>query len=174
MAGKLRSPLSLEWPRIIRSVKVPQYLCHIHLFPYDLNSRGLFATHYHHLSGQHANDPRVAIMHMACAVGGASEEETDDAPMASGEGSGGLAGGMQVEEGSAVGEGVVREVTFLYKLAPGACPRSYGTNVARLAGLPERVVLRAAHMSRAKELRDVTAAAAGGEGGDSAPMQVDG
>ena len=100
-------------------------------------------------------------MHMACAVGGASEEETDDAQMAPG------------ERGAPVGEGLVREVTFLYKLAPGACPRSYGTNVARLAGLPERVVLRAAHMSQAKELRDVTAAA-GGEGGDGAHMQVDG
>eukprot|EP00983_Pelagomonas_calceolata_P024037 756079-Pelagomonas_calceolata.AAC.5 len=29
----------------------------------------------------------------------------------------------------------------------GACPKSYGTNVARLAGLPASVVSRAAHMS---------------------------
>jgi hypothetical protein len=36
--------------------------------------------------------------------------------------------------------------------ATGACPRSYGTNVARLAGLPEQVVMRAAHISHAKEL----------------------
>lgn len=35
-----------------------------------------------------------------------------------------------------VGEGIggVEEVTFLYKLTPGACPKSYGVNVARLAG----------------------------------------
>jgi DNA mismatch repair protein MSH6 len=26
------------------------------------------------------------------------------------------------------------EVTFLYKLTAGACPKSYGVNVARLAG----------------------------------------
>lgn len=31
-------------------------------------------------------------------------------------------------------EGGVEEVTFLYKVMPGACPKSYGVNVARLAG----------------------------------------
>jgi len=41
----------------------------------------------------------------------------------------------------------VEEVTFLYKLTPGACPKSYGTNVARLAGLPAVVVQRAAELS---------------------------
>jgi len=35
-----------------------------------------------------------------------------------------------------IGEGIggVEEVTFLYRLTPGACPKSYGVNVARLAG----------------------------------------
>lgn len=35
-----------------------------------------------------------------------------------------------------VGNGVggLEEVTFLYKLTLGACPKSYGVNVARLAG----------------------------------------
>ncbi|EOA19802.1 hypothetical protein CARUB_v10000048mg [Capsella rubella] len=44
-----------------------------------------------------------------------------------------------------VGEGIggVEEVTFLYRLTPGACPKSYGVNVARLAGLPEYVLQRA-------------------------------
>ncbi|KAK9807187.1 hypothetical protein WJX73_005617 [Symbiochloris irregularis] len=32
--------------------------------------------------------------------------------------------------------GDCEQVTFLYKLAEGACPKSYGPNVARLAGLP--------------------------------------
>ena len=31
-------------------------------------------------------------------------------------------------------------VTFLYKLKSGACPKSHGMNVARLAGLPEEVL----------------------------------
>jgi len=34
-------------------------------------------------------------------------------------------------------------VTFLYKLAEGACPKSYGMNVARTAGVIDSVVLRA-------------------------------
>ena len=32
------------------------------------------------------------------------------------------------------GEGGLEEVTFLYRLTCGACPKSYGVNVARLAG----------------------------------------
>lgn len=34
-------------------------------------------------------------------------------------------------------------VTFLYRFEPGTSPKSYGMNVARLAGLPESVVRRA-------------------------------
>lgn len=33
------------------------------------------------------------------------------------------------------GSGGLEEVTFLYRLTPGACPKSYGVNVARLAGM---------------------------------------
>ncbi|KAK6260322.1 hypothetical protein SCA6_014796 [Theobroma cacao] len=49
-----------------------------------------------------------------------------------------------------VGNGVagVEEVTFLYRLTTGACPKSYGVNVARLAGLPDSVLLTAAAKSR--------------------------
>lgn len=32
------------------------------------------------------------------------------------------------------GPGGVEEVTFLYRLSAGPCPKSYGVNVARLAG----------------------------------------
>ncbi len=38
-------------------------------------------------------------------------------------------------------------ITFLYKYAPGACPKSYGLNVARLARLPESIISRAAEKS---------------------------
>lgn len=31
-------------------------------------------------------------------------------------------------------------ITFLYKFTEGACPKSYGFNVAQLAGLPSSVV----------------------------------
>ncbi len=34
-------------------------------------------------------------------------------------------------------------ITFLYKLTEGACPNSYGFNVAQMAGLPKSVVLLA-------------------------------
>ena len=30
-------------------------------------------------------------------------------------------------------------ITFLYKFIEGACPKSYGFNVAKLAGLPAEV-----------------------------------
>ncbi len=43
------------------------------------------------------------------------------------------------------------QVTFLYKLADGACPRSYGVNVARLAGLPDSVLQRATSFSAEME-----------------------
>lgn len=36
-------------------------------------------------------------------------------------------------------------ITFLYKFVSGACPKSYGFNAARLAGLPDEV---SAHSSR--------------------------
>lgn len=37
-------------------------------------------------------------------------------------------------------EGEEECITFLYKLTEGACPNSYGFNVAQLAGLPASVV----------------------------------
>ncbi|CAN0017543.1 unnamed protein product, partial [Hapterophycus canaliculatus] len=36
-----------------------------------------------------------------------------------------------------------QRVTFLYKLAPGPCPKSFGINVARLAQLPDAVITAA-------------------------------
>jgi len=93
----------------------------------DARCRTLFSTHYHRLADDHARDPNVALAHMACRV----ESPRDRA----GESSYGR-----------------ETVTFLYTLATGACPRSYGVNVARLAGLPERVCLAAAR--RAAHLED--------------------
>lgn len=43
------------------------------------------------------------------------------------------------------------KVTFLYKVRPGAADRSYGINVARLAGLPEAVIKRAADIQKQLE-----------------------
>lgn len=41
-------------------------------------------------------------------------------------------------------DGVTQEtVTFLYKLSTGACPKSYGFNAARLAGIQKDITTRA-------------------------------
>lgn len=42
-------------------------------------------------------------------------------------------------------------MTFLYKLETGSCPKSYGANVARIAGIPQAVALKAAQISQALE-----------------------
>ncbi|KAG8389557.1 hypothetical protein BUALT_Bualt02G0241600 [Buddleja alternifolia] len=47
----------------------------------------------------------------------------------------------------------LEEVIFLYKLTAGACPRSYGVNVARLAGLPDKVLQKAA--AKSQELEEI-------------------
>mmetsp|Transcript_20117 Transcript_20117/g.43814 ORF Transcript_20117/g.43814 Transcript_20117/m.43814 type:complete len:279 (+) Transcript_20117:142-978(+) len=129
-----------------------------------IGCRGLFATHYHHLSDVHASDPRVSIMHMACAVSGGEQQQPGEAaggdPMELDQQAAGVSGGKEVDD--------VQEVTFLYRLTQGACPKSYGTNVARLAGLPASVVQRAAHMSCVNEQ---AAKQAGGAGAGA--MQVD-
>ena len=39
------------------------------------------------------------------------------------------------------------QVTFLYELKEGACPKSYGTACARLAGMPESILARAEHLA---------------------------
>jgi len=44
------------------------------------------------------------------------------------------------------------EISFLYKLAPGMAKASYGIECARLAGMPEDVLLSAQH--RSAQMRD--------------------
>ena len=39
------------------------------------------------------------------------------------------------------------KVTFLYKVQSGGCDKSFGLNVARMAGVPERVVQRSGLLS---------------------------
>ncbi|CAG8613818.1 1745_t:CDS:2, partial [Scutellospora calospora] len=55
-----------------------------------------------------------------------------------------------------------REVTFLYKLVPGVCPKSYGMNVANMAGVPRQIVDRAevvaAKFEQTSKLQDVLTA----------------
>ncbi len=83
--------------------------------------RTLFATHYHSLVEDWAVDPRVKLGHMDCLV--------DDATASS--------------ESTNIDE----KVTFLYHLCDGSSPKSYGVNVARLAGLPPKVLALAVEQS---------------------------
>ena len=62
---------------------------------------------------------------------------------------------VEPEEKSAEGEQEdedVEQVVFLYKLVPGACPKSFGMNVARLADLPIELIRLASQKSRAFEV----------------------
>ncbi|XP_030954393.1 DNA mismatch repair protein MSH7 isoform X1 [Quercus lobata] len=77
-----------------------------------VNCRLLFATHYHPLTKEFASHPHVTLQHMACAFKSKSECYSRSE----------------------------QELVFLYRLTSGACPESYGLQVAMMAGIPERVV----------------------------------
>jgi DNA mismatch repair protein MSH6 len=77
----------------------------------------LFATHYHALLEEWNEHPMVRLGHMECMV------EDED------------------------GEEDAHRVTFLYTLGDGVSPKSFGINVARLAGLPEPVLAKAKQIS---------------------------
>lgn len=50
-------------------------------------------------------------------------------------------------------EQVQESITFLYKFVNGACPKSYGFNAARLAGMPADIIKIG--LQRAKEFEAV-------------------
>lgn len=83
-----------------------------------VNCRLLFATHYHPLTKEFASHPNVTLQHMACSFKPNSECSKND------------------------------ELVFLYRLTSGACPESYGLQVATMAGIPEQVVEAAAKASQ--------------------------
>ncbi|KAK3034368.1 hypothetical protein RJ639_032266 [Escallonia herrerae] len=77
-----------------------------------VNCRLLFATHYHPLTKEFGSHPHVTLQHMACTFKLKPEDS---------------------HQGN-------QELVFLYRLASGACPESYGMLVALMAGIPKRVV----------------------------------
>lgn len=77
----------------------------------------LFATHYHACLEDWRESPHVRLGHMRVLVDEDNEE---------------------------TGE---QRVTFLYTLGRGVSPKSFGINVARLAGLPEAVLSKAKRIS---------------------------
>ena len=82
----------------------------------------LFATHYHSLLDEWKDHSDVFLGHMECLV----ENSTDEAI-----------------EGDSNGS----NITFLYTLGQGVCPKSFGINVARMASLPEKVLAKAKRIS---------------------------
>jgi DNA mismatch repair protein MSH6 len=55
------------------------------------------------------------------------------------------------------GDSGEKELTFLYRLMSGACPESYGLQVATMAGLPKSIVEKASvtgEMTRSKIARN--------------------
>ena len=82
----------------------------------------LFATHYHSLLEDWKNEPAIRLGHMECIV----EDSDDD-------------------------DSEKKNIAFLYTLGEGPCPKSFGVNVARLAGLPDDVLERAKRVSAAFE-----------------------
>jgi DNA mismatch repair protein MSH6 len=110
----------------------------------EVGCRLLFATHYFGLTREFAADAGVANAHMAALVGGggAGGARRGAARAGAAPGSptlGSPAGG----DGAPAWTSDEAQITFLYRLRPGACPRSYGLQVARLAGIPGGVVSRA-------------------------------
>ncbi|XP_029192324.2 DNA mismatch repair protein Msh3-like isoform X1 [Acropora millepora] len=111
----------------------------LHHFISEISSLTLFVTHYPSLAELEAVFPnQVTNNHMAFM---ASQEE-----------------GYQentkcytMEEEAGGSGGCVPSVTFLYHLVNGAAARSYGLNVARLAGIPKETLHLAAQKSNELE-----------------------
>ncbi|KAL3653095.1 Mismatch repair protein msh3 [Castilleja foliolosa] len=78
----------------------------------SVNCRLLFATHYHPLTKEFAGHPRVKLQHMAYSFDSTSETSSQ----------------------------LGQKLVFLYRLASGACPESYGMQIALIAGIPSSVV----------------------------------
>lgn len=106
------------------------------LFCQKVSSLTLFVTHYPSLAELQVIFPsQVSNNHMAFMT---SQEEHQE--------------GEQSAKDSAEEEtGTVPSVTFLYHLVNGAAARSYGLNVARLAGIPRDILNMAAEKSHELE-----------------------
>ncbi|KAG6424168.1 hypothetical protein SASPL_114581 [Salvia splendens] len=81
----------------------------------SVNCRLLFATHYHPLTKEFSAHPHVKLQHMACCFDRTSDTSSE----------------------------ADQKLIFLYRLASGACPQSYGMQIAAMAGIPNTVILAA-------------------------------
>ena len=109
----------------------------------QIKCRTLFSTHYHLLVKEFALNPNVFLGHMACM-----EERRDDETISKDDvnenGNDVMKEGMSINENGssdATEDETVTEqhVTFLYKFVQGSCPKSYGFNAARMAGILPKI-----------------------------------
>lgn len=97
----------------------------LHEISGNIRCRCLFSTHYHTLVRDFLNDKNIKLAHMACKV----ENESSD--------------GIIVDP-------LKENITFLYKVSEGPVGRSYGFNVAKLAGIDNDIIKDA--FDKAKEM----------------------
>ena len=98
----------------------------------------LFSTHYHMLIDEYTDQPGVALYHM-------TNKEEDALPFA--------ASTMSPTHSSKAASALLKDVTFLYKFCAGVSSKSFGLNVARMAGVMDEVVREAAEVSAMFERR---------------------
>jgi DNA mismatch repair protein MSH6 len=83
----------------------------------------LFSTHYHMLTEEVARNPNISLKHMSCRI---DDDRHVPPPRAAPR-------YYQLTDSTCLVLESRKEVTFLYKVADGVCPKSYGMNVARMA-----------------------------------------
>ena len=96
----------------------------------DIGAFALFATHFHELTALADTHPQVRNLHVVAHI--------SDAPSAA--------------PSAAADQARKREVTLLYKVAPGISDQSFGIHVAELVRFPAKVVAMAKR--KADELED--------------------
>jgi DNA mismatch repair protein MSH6 len=94
----------------------------------DRRSRCFFSTHYHNLVDQVKSSERISFGHMVSA------EDVNSRPsiMLS------LIQACMVENENDA-DPTMENVTFLYTLSEGVCPKSYGFYAAKVSGVKEEV-----------------------------------
>lgn len=100
-----------------------------------IKCRAIVATHHHSLTVDMADSPDVQMCYMMTRFDTRREEAYG-------------------RDDSDNNQSSPTDVIFLYQCISGVCPRSFGMNVARLAGLPLSVVDRANEISRHLESSD--------------------